>query len=312
MTKANSKIIVILGPTASGKSDLAIKLAKKFDGEIISADSRQIYRGMDLGTGKIAKAEQRLVKHHMLDIISPKTNFSVAQFKKKAEKIIEDILKRNKLPIICGGTGFWTSAVVDNKTFPEVKPNFKLREKLGKLSTENLYKKLQKLDLERAKNIDAKNKVRLIRAIEICKELGSVPNTKYNILDIKYQFLQIGIDIPKEKLHKNIKLRLEKRWRSGMIKEVERLHKDGVSWKRLEMFGLEYRYISQFLQNKISKTEMKEKLFQESKNYAKRQMTWFKKDKRINWIRINSAGDLDKALEIIIKYVLKGKIEARN
>jgi len=302
MTKANPKIIVILGPTSSGKSDLAIKIAQKFNGEIISADSRQIYCGMDLGTGKIERdfsipkskiqiSNSKIywsnrIAHHMIDIVNPKTDYSVAKYKKAAEKVIESILKRNKLPIICGGTGFWIKAIVDDVDFPEVKPDFKLREKLNKLSAEKLFAMLQKLDLERAKKIDAKNKVRLIRAIEICKKLGSVPNTKYNIQNTKYNFLQIGIDTSKEKLHQNIEKRLAVRFKKGMIKEVENLHsKFGVSWKRLEMFGLEYRHIAQFLQKKLTRQEMKEKLFQESKDYAKRQMTWFKKDQRILWFK---------------------------
>ncbi|MFZ2188045.1 MAG: tRNA (adenosine(37)-N6)-dimethylallyltransferase MiaA, partial [Candidatus Moraniibacteriota bacterium] len=170
-----SKIVVILGPTSSGKSSVAIKLAQKFNGEIISADSRQIYRGMDVGTGKVTSAEQALAKHYMLDIVSPKTNFSAAQFKKKAQILIADILKRGKLPIICGGTGFWIKALVDDVIYPEVKPDWKLREKLGKKSTEQLFVMLEKLDPVRAGNIDAKNPVRLIRAIEICRTLGKVP-----------------------------------------------------------------------------------------------------------------------------------------
>ena len=288
MTKANPKIIVILGPTSSGKSDLAIKVAKKFNGEIISADSRQIYRGMNLGTGKVTKAEQKMARHWMLDIVNPKTDYSVAKYKKVAENAIENILRRNKLPILCGGTGFWIKTLVDDVNFPEVKPNQELRRKLEVLSADTLYKKLLKLDPVRAKNIDAKNKVRLIRAIEICKELGKVPEIIHqsSVTSSRYNFLQIGIDLPKEKLHQNIEKRLNARFKKGMIKEVENLHfKTGVSWKRLEMFGLEYRYISQFLQKKITMQEMKNKLLQESKDYAKRQMTWFKKDQRILWLK---------------------------
>lgn len=292
------KFIVIAGPTSSGKSDIAIKLARKFDGEIISADSRQIYRGMDLGTGKVTKAEQKLVKHHMLDIVSPKTDYNVSKYKKSAEKVITDIIKKGKLPIICGGTGFWIKSIIDNIDFPEVKPNKELRAKLEKLSTENLYKKLLKLDSERAVTIDKKNKVRLIRAIEICNELGVVPKTSTE--NSKYDFIQIGIDIPKEKLHRNIEKRLDARFKKGMIKEIENLHfKNGVSWKKLEIFGLEYRHISQFLQGKISKTEMKENLLQESKDYAKRQMTWFKKDKRIAWL--NNYSKIEKSVKKFVK-----------
>jgi tRNA dimethylallyltransferase len=281
----NNKIIVILGPTASGKSDVAVKLAKRFNGEVISADSRQIYRGMNIGTGKITKKEMAGIKHWMLDIVSPKTKYNVAKFKKQADKIIENILKRQKVPIICGGTGFWIKAIVDNVNYPAVKPDWKLRKKLEKYNCVKLIDILGNLDPRRLKTIDSNNKVRIIRAIEIAKTLSFVPDTKYQIQNTKYQFLQIGIKLPKEKLYQNIKKRLDARLKQGMIREVKNLHhKHGVSWKRLESFGLEYKWIALYLQNKITEKEMKEKLLQEIKNYAKRQMTWFQKDKRIEWI----------------------------
>lgn len=275
------KIIVIIGLTASGKSALAIQLAKKFNGEIISADSRQVYRGMDIGTGKVTKAEQKKAKHWLIDIVSPKTNFSVAQFKKLADKKIEGIIKQGKLPIICGGTGFWIKAIIDNVKFPEVKPDWKLRKKLEKKSTNLLFAKLQKLDPDRAAKIDRFNKVRLIRAMEIVKTLSKVPKL---VAAPIYNSLQIGISWPKEILNQRIKERFDKRFEQGMIKEIEKLNEQGVSWKRLENFGLEYRWIARYLQEKMMLKEMKEKLFQEIKNYTKRQMTWFQKDKRIHWI----------------------------
>lgn len=281
------KVVVILGPTASGKSDIAIKLAREFDGEIISADSRQIYRGMDLGTGKVTKQEQRLAKHWMLDVVSPNTKYNAAKFKKQAEKIIQDILKRGKLPILCGGTGFWIKAIVDNVNFPEVKPNWELRKKLEKETAEKLFLKLRKLDPERIKTIERQNKVRLIRAIEICKALGKVPSHKES--DTKnnpYEFLQIGIAWPKSVLQKRIKIRLEQRLKQGMLKEINDLHsKQKISWKRLENFGLEYRWIALYLQNKISLEEMQEKLYFDIIHYAKRQTTWFQKDTRIKWTK---------------------------
>jgi tRNA dimethylallyltransferase len=281
----NNKIIVILGPTSSGKSNIAIKLAQKFNGEIISADSRQIYRGMDIGTGKITKTEQELVKHHMIDIISPRTNFSAAQFKKKADKIICDILKRGKLPIICGGTGFWIKAVVDNISYPEVKPDPVLRKHLRNKTAGELFKMLKKLDPQRAGNIDAKNPARLIRAIEICKMLGTVPSAKYQILNTKYHFLQIGIKLGKEKLQDNIRKRLHQRFDMGMIEEVKKLHfENKISWKRLESFGLGYALIPKYLKDEIkTREELFEKVFQAEKDYAKRQLTWFQKDKRVRW-----------------------------
>ena len=290
------KVIVIVGPNASGKSSLGIEIAKKFNGEIVSADSRQIYRGMDIGTGKVTKTEQKQTKHWLIDIVSPKTNFSVAQFKKLADKKIEDILKRGKLPIIVGGTGFWIKAIVDNIEFPKVKPDWKLRKRLEKKSAVALFKTLQRLDSGRAAEIDRFNKVRLIRAIEIAGVLDKIPKIKS---EPKYSALQIGIGRPKEILNERIKKRLDKRFKQGMIKEVKNLLRQGISRKRLENFGLEYRWIARYIQRKMTIAEMKEKLFREIKNYAKRQMTWFNKDKRIHW----QAGE--KESEELIKEFLK-------
>jgi len=313
-----NKIIIILGPTASGKSDTAIKLATRFGGEIISADSRQIYRGMDIGTGKVTGSLETIllnerkklknpqnkvflsnnISHHMIDIISPRTDYNVAKFKKKAEKIIKDILKRDKLPIVCGGTGFWIKAIVDNVNFPEVKPDKILRKKLEKISADKLFKKLKKLDPARAKNIDKNNKVRLIRAIEICKTLGKVPQLKVTSSydREKMSFLQIGIKLPKKILHARIRKNINKRFRQGMLDEVEKLHREKkLSWKKIQSFGLAYYWIPLYLQNKMSQKELAEKIYLAEKNYAKRQMTWFsaqdrstsgrKKDKRIKWLK---------------------------
>jgi len=317
-----NKILVILGPTSSGKSDIAIKLAKKFNGEIISADSRQIYRGMDVGTGKtpgkliavrphssLAARSVRYkifisrdISHYMLDIVSPRTEYNVAKFKKQAEKIIKDILKRGKLPIICGGTGFWISAIVDNVQFPEVKPNWKLRKKLEKYSTEKLFAMLKKLNPERAETIDPKNKVRLIRAIEICKKIKKVPslkNTRYQILNTRYKTLQIGLKLPKEKLHKNIEKRVKIRIKQGMVAEVKKLRKQGLSWKKIQSFGLAYFWIPLYLQNKITKQRLVEKIIQAEKNYAKRQMTWFKRDRRIKWLE--NYREIEKEINRLLK-----------
>jgi len=313
LNNRKNKIIVILGPTASGKSGTAIKLAKKFNGEIISADSRQIYRGLDIGTGKIKKQEVKSKKqgkfvsgnivHYMIDIVNPQTDYNVAKFKKKAEKIIKDILKRNKLPIICGGTGFWIKAIVDNVNFPEVKPDKELRRKLQAISTKKLFEKLKKLDLRRSKNIDKNNKVRLIRAIEICQALGKVPHpddTSYRLQATSYKFLQIGIKHPKKILHERIQRNINKRFKQGMIAEVEKLHKDKkLSWKKIQSFGLAYYWIPLYLQNKISRKELAEKIYLAEKNYAKKQVTWFKKDNRIKWLE--NYGEIEKEAEKFLK-----------
>jgi len=283
MKKTRPKLIVILGPTASGKSNIAVKLAKRFNGEIVSADSRQVYRGMDIGTGKITKKEMRGIPHYLLDVASPKRTFSVAQYKKLAEKAIKKILRKKKIPILCGGTGFYIQAVVDDISFPPVKPDWQLRKKLEKKSTKELFEILKKLDPNRAKKIDKNNPRRLIRAIEIVKKTKKpVPEIKKNP---KYDILMIGIKKEKEELKKLIGKRLKKRLKQGMIKEVENLKKSGISWKKLESFGLEYKWIAKYLQKQISKSEMIEKLKKYIEDYARRQMVWFKKDKRIVWVK---------------------------
>lgn len=281
-SRQKQKILVILGPTASGKSDLAVALAKKFNGEVISADSRQVYKGMDIGTGKITKKEMRGVPHYLLDIASPKTRFDVARYQKLAHKKIANILKRGKLPIICGGTGLYIKAVVENPQYPDAPPDWKLRKILEKKTTEKLFAILKKLDLKRAKTIDERNPRRLIRAIEIAKQAGKTPPVKNNPL---YNALLIGIKKSPDELKKSIATRLHKRIRQGMIAEVEKLRSQGASWKRLEEFGLEYRYIALYLQKKLSKEEMLKILEIKINQYAKRQMTWFRKTPNVRWIK---------------------------
>ena len=279
------KVIVILGQTSTGKSDLAVKIAQKVGGEVISADSRQVYKGLNLGTGKITKKEMKRIPHYLLDVANAKNKFTVSDYKKLADKKIKEIIKKGKVPIICGGTGFYIDAVVNGIIFPEVPPNEKLRKILDKKNTENLFKILSILDKNRAKDIKNKNeqnnKVRLIRAIEIAKALGKVP--KISTKKSEHDFVKIGLSLPSDILKEKIKKRLLARIKSGMIKEIQNLHKKGLSWKRMQELGLEYRYVSLYLENKINKEEMISKLNSEIYKYAKRQMTWFKKDKKINW-----------------------------
>lgn len=293
------KILVVLGPTATGKSDLAVELALKYNGEIISADSRQVYTGMDLGTGKITKTEMRGVPHHMLDIVSPNSVFNVSKYKIKTQKIITDILKKGKLPIICGGTGFYIDAVVNNITFPEVLPNSELRKKLETKTCEQLIMFLEKLDENIAKTVDSKNKVKIIRAIEIAKALGKVPPVK---LEPLYDAIQIGLITPDKTLKDRIKTRLVNRIKAGMLREGQRLHKGGVSWRRMENLGLEYRYMARHLSGQITLEQMIEQLNSKIWQYARRQKTWFKRNKDIQWYQIGP-----KANQKIIAYI-KSKI----
>jgi tRNA dimethylallyltransferase len=289
------KLVVILGPNASGETSLSIKLAKRFGAEIVSADSRQVYKGMDIGTGKVTKKEMQGIPHYLLDVASPKTIFTVSRFQKLANKEIEKIHKKGKLPFLVGGTGFYIQSVVDNISLPKVKPDWKLRKQLEKKNVDEIFKILKKLDKNRAENIDKKNPRRLIRAIEIAKELGSVPALSY---DSQYDVLIIGIKRNPKELKKLIEKRLLDRFKQGMAGEVRKLHKSGISWKRLEEFGLEYRYIALYLQKKMGYDEMVQKLQKEIEHYAKRQMTWFKNDKRIQWV-----SDYKKADKLLKNFV---------
>ncbi|OGZ18063.1 MAG: tRNA (adenosine(37)-N6)-dimethylallyltransferase MiaA [Candidatus Nealsonbacteria bacterium RBG_13_37_56] len=279
-----NKLIVIVGPTASGKTDLSVKLAKKFRGEIISADSRQIYKGMDIGTGKVTKKEMKGIAHHLLNVVSPKTRFNVVKYKKLALRAIEKIQKKNKLPILVGGTGFYIQAVIDGIIIPPIKPDWKLRKKLEKKTNQELFKMLKKLDPNRAETIEKDNPRRLIRALEIViKSKKTIPELKKQ--PIKADVLMLGIKKDQKDLKELIRKRLLKRLKQGMMAEVKKLHRSGISWKRLEEFGLEYKYIAFFLQGELTKQEMIEKLQKEIEHYAKRQMTWFKRDPRIVWVK---------------------------
>ena len=292
MKKSLPKILVVLGPNASGKSDLAVKLALERNGEIISADSRQVYKGLDIGSGKISPAEMKGIPHHMLDVASPNKVFTASDYSVAATKAIEDILSRRKLPIICGGTGFYIDAVLYGDSFAPVPPNPAIRKKLERLSTEKLAKKLAELDPERFSSIDIKNRVRLIRSLEIVLSTGKpVPKIKKRPL---YDAEKIGILWPMEELDKRIEVRLDKRLRpladgGGMVEEVANLkfppRGRGLSWKRLYALGLEYRYISLYLKGELNYKEMRELLLTAIKQYARRQMTWFKRDKKIKWIQ---------------------------
>lgn len=276
------RVLVVVGPTASGKSALAVMLAKKLNGEVVSADSRQVYRGLNIGSGKITTREMRGVPHHLLDVASPKRVFTIAQYVPRAERVIRDITRRGKLPIVCGGTAFYIDALLGIATIPPVPPDPKLRAELARLSTEALANRLEHLDPERAATIDRKNRVRLVRAIEIVTSTGK-PIPHILATPSRYNALIIGITRPKEELRARIHARLTARLRAGMVREVEHLHASGVSWERLEALGLEYRFVSRYLRGNVSKEQMRADLEHAITQYAKRQMTWWKRNSAIRW-----------------------------
>lgn len=285
MKKRKPPVIVILGQTATGKSDLAVKIARNINGEVISADSRQIYKGLDIGTGKITKKEMKGVPHHMLDIANPKRKFTVSEYKNLADRKIREIINDDKVPVICGGTGFYIDAITKGLIFPEVPPDLKLRKKLEKKSEKELFKILAKKDSRRAKDIDSKNKVRLIRAIEIAKYLGKVPSLKAR--KSPYKFIKIGLSLPSSELKTKVEKRVRGMFKKGLLKEVAKLKKFGISGKRLQELGFEYN------------NPTYEKVVFATLKYAKRQMTWFKRDKEIEWF---GPKDEKKVLVFLLKH----------
>ncbi|TSC86512.1 MAG: tRNA isopentenyltransferase (miaA) [Parcubacteria group bacterium Gr01-1014_8] len=278
------KVFAIVGPTSSGKSAFAVELARKIDGEVISADSRQVYTGLDIGSGKITKREMKGIRHHLLDVSSPKKVFTASDLQKKGRDAINDILARGKVPIVCGGTGFYIDALLGRISLPNVPADPALRSKLAKKSASQLYAMLKIMDPKRALSIDKHNPVRLVRAIEIAKKLGKVPAARIKPLpyDIEWIGLNPGNTVLRAKIHK----RLLARMKQGMITEVKRLHSQGVSWKRMHELGLEYRHLSQYLQGDVTKKQMAEELERDIWHYAKRQMTYWRRNTAIRWISV--------------------------
>lgn len=299
------KIIVILGTTASGKTSLGIKLAKKFKGEIISADSRQVFKGMDIGTGKdlgdYGKGRYK-IPYHLIDILDPNEEFNLAKYQQAAHEAIQNILKRGKLPIIVGGTGLYIQALVDAYELAGSAPDPARRKELESKNVEELYKILEGLKKEFAHNLnnsDRHNPRRLIRYIEIIEE-GEKTDKKKK--ENPYEFLLLGVSWPDDILRERINKRLMDRLKEGMILEVEKLQNEGVSWARLNSFGLEYRFVAWYLQEKLSFEEMLEKLQNAIYRFAKRQKTWFKRwekqGRKIEWVN-----DIEEAVSLVKKFL---------
>ena len=276
------KVIAIVGPTAAGKTSLSIKIAQHVNGEVISADSRQVYRGMDLGTGKVTPEEMDGVPHHLLDVADPMEVYTGSRFVSDATVALEGTPKRDRCPIVAGGTFFYVDLLRNKMQAAPVVPDTALRESLEQYSDTELFELLEQKDPRRAANIDPHNRRRLIRALEIINTLGTVPESTKQ--DSPYDWLILGITITKEQLHANIHKRIIDRIEEGMIEEVERLHYEGVTWDRMDALGLEYRYIAKYLQGELNKEDMIEQLNFKTRQFAKSQLTWLKKDQEIVWI----------------------------
>ena len=277
------KLIVILGTNASGKSDLGIRLANHLGGEVVSADSRQVYRGLDLGTGKITPAQAGTVKHHLLDVADLSEYFSLQQYQRAAYSAIDSIVGAGKLPLLVGGTGLYISAIVEGYQLVDVPPNDPLRTELEGLPLAQLVERLEKSNPGAASLIDQSNRRRLIRAIEIASA-GHAHSAAHKSSP-RYHCLQLGLTWPREILEERIEKRLRERLAGGMIDEVAGLRSRGVSDTRLDKLGLEYRFITRYLRGELGTLEnLRLQLGIAIRQFAKAQLTWFKRDSRIIWL----------------------------
>lgn len=306
MKKNKSKIIVIVGPTASGKSDLAVKIAKKFNGEIISADSRQIYRGMDIGTAKPGKKEMAAIKHHLVDIKNPNQDYAAGQFKKDAVRAINKTIKLGKLPILVGGTGLYIDAVVKNLEFPEIKEDKKLRarleEEIKKRGLDYVFQKLVDLDPEAAYIVDPKNPRRVVRAMEVALISGKPFSAQRKTGRPLYDVLEIGINIPPETLKERIAGRIKQMVRSGLVNEIKGLVKRyGKNCKVFDAIG--HREIIDYLGGKISLAEAIEQINKNTWYYVRRQVTWFRGNKKILWFNLTEKSAQAEILNTISDFL---------
>ena len=289
-------LLVLLGPTASGKTHLAVQAARQLDGEIISADSRQVYRGLDIGSGKDLE-EYGSTPYHLIDIADPGYEFSLFDFAQTFSHAFSEIKSRNRLPILCGGTGLYLDAVLQGYELVKVGENKVLRQELEPLPLSSLQKRLQSLRPDQHNSTDLEDRSRLIRAIEISVGQELATARPLELPDLNP--IIFGLRWPRELLRKRITQRLRQRLEQGMIEEVEGLHKAGVSWETLDFYGLEYRFISQYLQGQLNRNDLFQKLNSAIHQFAKRQETWFRRMERqgvvIHWLE----GDADPVAEML-------------
>lgn len=292
-------LLVVLGPTASGKTALSITLAKQFNGEVISADSRQIYRHMDIGTDKIPESKQENVPHHLLDVAEPNGEFTLADYKRNALKIINEIHKRQKLPILCGGTGLYLNAILQNYQIPQIPPQYDLRQKLAQYYEEHgplaLHNLLKERDPESAKNIHANNVRYVIRALEINMATGNKKSDQKG--EQLFHVFSVGIEWPRDILYERINRRVDDQMDRGLLNEVKTLLMKGYNEKLPAMSSLGYLELIAYIKGKNTLEEAIENIKKNTRNYAKRQLTWFRRYKDIHWISAEE-------LEGVINYKL--------
>lgn len=306
----SNKIIVIVGPTAVGKTYVSVELAKKFNTEVVSADSMQIYKGMDIGTAKITEEEKSNIEHHMIDIINPDETYSVSDFKDKAEEIIDNLLLKNKTPIIVGGSGLYVNSLIYDLDFGNAKSNEKIRDYYNYYYKEHgedkLYEKLQKIDPKSAEKIHKNNVKRVIRALEFYDITGikfSEINTDIRKPSNKYDCILIGLSMERKMLYDRINQRVDKMIDEGLIEEVKSLLNKGYDKDLVSMKGIGYKEIIDYLDGNMSLDESINILKRNTRRFAKRQYTWFLRDDKVKWFEVNHVEDIDTTVDNIYEYL---------
>lgn len=305
------KLFILMGPTAVGKTGLSIELAKSLNGEIISADSMQIYRYMDIGTAKVTIDEMSGIPHHLLSIVNPDDSFTVSNYKQMASKHITDISNKGKLPIVVGGTGLYINSLVYKLNFAQVAPDESIRDRLNSIvldkGNDYLHKLLLNIDPESGARISINDTKRIIRAIEIY-ELTGKTMTEYNkdfrVFNENYDLIMICLNMDRSKLYDRINQRVDLMIEQGLISEVEEILKMGYDKDLVALQGIGYKEIIMYLEKQSSLDEAIDKIKQASRNYAKRQLTWFRRDNRIKWMDVDNYDDLSNLKKDIEKYVV--------
>lgn len=302
-------LIVIVGPTAVGKTDVSILVARRLDGEIVSADSMQIYKFMNIGTAKPTPEEMKDVKHHMIDIVEPWKEFSVAQFQRQARSCIEGIHSRGKLPIVVGGTGLYINSLTFDLDFANTVSDPRFRAELQKLARERgkeyLYEWLVRVDPDTAKRLHINDLRRIIRALEVYRCSGK-PMSEYNTgmrEAVPYNLVIFGLTMPREELYRKIEKRVDRMMDEGLVDEVKGLLARGCTREMVSMQGLGYKEVIGYLEGEYTLSEAVELLKRNTRRFAKRQFTWFKRDDRIIWIDISEIGDKEEIANSIVHYI---------
>lgn len=305
----HTPLILIVGPTAVGKTEIAIQLAERLNGEIVSADSRLFYRGMDIGTAKPTAKELERVPHHLIDIANPDEILSLAVFQQKAREAIADIHTRNKLPFLVGGTGQYVRAVTQGWTPPEVKPDERLRDELGRMKDEKgifwLHDKLKDLDPESAEKIDARNFRRTIRALEVILTTGKKFSEQRGQSDSPYHLVTIGLTRPREELYRRVDERIEAIFANGFVDEVRGLLAKGYSPSLPTMSAIGYRECVGVVKGEWSEEQAKVQIRRATRVYVRRQANWFKEsDPNIRWFRVREdvAGEIEKNIRQLVDF----------